>query len=168
MNAIATNEPQGYFSMNVPEEVSAILDGIRYAHPEVKEATLISALKRWPEVLDIHISLYKFYFRSGRYDEAEWAAWKALSIAASQAGITHNYRRLHALSTDWTTANEPARLFLFTLKALGVIRLRRQKLADAYRVLAKLMELDPNDEIGGGSYFQIAENLISVLTSLDE
>ena len=168
MNVATIYESESYFSSNLPEEVSSILDGIRYAHPEVKEAALISALKRWPEVLDIHISLYKFYFRTSRYAEAEWAAWKALSVAAAQAGLTRNYRRLHAHTTDWSVANEPARLYLFTLKALGVIRLRQQKIADAYRVLAKLMQLDPNDEIGGGSYFQITENLIEVLSSLED
>ncbi|AJQ94896.1 hypothetical protein [Gynuella sunshinyii] len=169
MSSIAAlNIPESYFSRTLPEEVQTVLDGIRYAHPEVKEAALISALKRWPEVLDIHISLYKFYFRCGRYAEAEWGAWKALSMAARQAGISHNYRRLHVHSTDWSTANEPARQFLFSLKALGVIRLRRQKLADAQRVLTKLMELDPNDEVGGGSYFQIAEKLIAVLSEMDD
>jgi Flp pilus assembly protein TadD len=49
-----------------------------------------------------------------------------------------------------------SRVYLFSLKALGVVRLRRGRVADAERVLTKLLELDPQDEIGGRNFLDIA------------
>jgi hypothetical protein len=41
---------------------------------------------------------------------------------------------------------------------LGVIRLRRNRVRLAECVLSKLLELDPQDEIGGSNFLQIARS----------
>lgn len=120
------------------------------------ESELLGVISRCPEALDAHIALYKFYFRRGRYVEAERAVWATLREAARQAGFRWNYRLIEPGSADWEDYRAPARLYLFSLKALGVVRLRRGKTAAARRVLSKLLELDPHDGIGGGAFLAIA------------
>jgi len=95
-------------------------------------------------------------FRIGRYREAEGAVWRALREAARQGGFRHNYRLLGSNSADWLNDQSASRLYLFSLKALGVIRLRRGRIALAKRVLAKVLELDPQDELGAGNFLAIA------------
>ena len=65
-------------------------------------------------------------FRTGRYREAEGAVWQALREAARQVGFRRNYRLLGSDSADWLNDQSVSRLYLFSLKALGVIRLRRK------------------------------------------
>ncbi|WPP47546.1 hypothetical protein [Pseudomonas sp. AN-1] len=150
---------RAFFSDSTPQKLRFLLNhALCAATPDGVEALLLEARRRWPEEPDAHIGLYKFYFVSQRYGEAEAAVWQALREAARGAGIARNYRRQRPASADWTQRQGPLRLYLFSLKALGVIRLRRGRVAQAERVLAKLLELDPFDEIGGGAFLQIARS----------
>lgn len=148
-----------YFSRNIPSALRYLLHAAKCSdNYQTTEKLLRKARHDWPDEADAHLALYKFYFISGHYKEAEAAAWQALDCAAKLGGFFRNYRRLTPASADWSTLEGPCRWYLFTLKALGVIRLRRAKVADARRVLGKLLELDPSDEIGGGAYLRIAKN----------
>ncbi|WP_028240775.1 tetratricopeptide repeat protein [Stutzerimonas azotifigens] len=148
---------RAFFSDRTPTGLRYLLNSARsLEHPAAIEALLLEARRRWSEEPDAHIGLYKFYFLQARYPEAEAAVWEALRRAAGQAGFSRNYRRLHPASADWQVRCGAERLYLFSLKALGVIRLRRGKVDDARRVLEKLLELDPGDEIGGEAFLQIA------------
>jgi tetratricopeptide (TPR) repeat protein len=120
------------------------------------EAALLGAVTEWPRSLDARIALYKFYFRRGRYVDAERAVWATLREAARQSGFRWNYRLLRPDTADWEDHAGPARLYLFSLKALGVVRLRRGKIEAARRVLEKLLELDPHDGVGGEAFLSIA------------
>lgn len=153
------DDGRSYFSANPPEALRYLLNSaLTNPEPEKTEALLLQARKKWPDEADAHIALYKFYFVSARYLEAEATAWGALKKAAQLAGFSHQYRTLTAMSADWLQRNGPERLYLFSMKALGVIRLRRGKVSAARRVLEKLLELDPTDEIGGGAFLQIARS----------
>ena len=150
---------RSFFSDTTPPALRHILNAAVCAEdPRIVEALLLRARREWPEEPDVHISLYKFYFVANRYERAESAVWTALKMAAAEMGIDRNYRRLSPQSADWSLCNGPERLYLFSLKALGVIRLRRGRVAQARAVLQKLLELDPHDEIGGGSYLYIAQS----------
>lgn len=150
---------RAFFSGDTPAALRYLLNNALCADdPQTIEALLLEARARWPEQPDAHIGLYKFYFVSRRYREAEAAVWLALRAAAQHGGFDRNYRRLHARSADWSRQQGPERLFLFSLKALGVIRLRREKVVQARCVLEKLHGLDPCDEIGGAAFLQIARS----------
>lgn len=153
------NSGRAFFSDKTPSELRYLMDSALCAgEPQATEALLLQARRRWPTEPDAHIGLYKFYFVGKRYAEAEAAAWAALRAAAGSAGFDRNYRRLHAGSADWSRRQGAERLYLFSLKALGVIRLRRAKVAAARCVLEKLLELDPADEIGGAAFLHIARS----------
>ncbi|TWH77446.1 hypothetical protein LX59_00363 [Azomonas agilis] len=152
---------RAFFSASTPPDLRRILQDALEAttsSPERTEALLLKARRQWPEEPDAHISLYKFYFVARRYHQAEAAVWAALRMAAQDLGITRNYRRLTPHSAQWSQRQGSERLYLFSLKALGVIRLRRDRVVQAQAVLAKLLELDPLDEIGGGTFLQIAQS----------
>ncbi len=146
-----------FFSSHAPQPLRYLLHSATLSENATQtETLLLEARSRWPFESDAHIALYKFYFVTGRYIEAERTVWRSLCAAATCAKITRNYRRLSAHSADWKTREGPTRWYLFNLKALGVVRLRRERAYEAQRVLQKLLELDPNDEIGGGAFLQIA------------
>ena len=152
---------QRYFSDNLPDELGLFLyQASLQQEPEHKERLLLAALARWPNALDAHIALYKLYFRTARYREAESQVWRTLTEAARQGGFNRNYRRLQVDSAPWLEDQRIARLYLFSLKALGVIRLRRGRVHLAHRVLSKLLELDPSDEIGGSNFLAIARRFL--------
>ena len=150
---------RAFFSDGTPQKLRDLLNlALCAATPDGVESLLLEARRRWPQEPDAHIGLYKFYFVTRRYAEAEAAVWLALREAAQAAGFDRNYRRLHAASADWAQRRGAVRLYLFSLKALGVIRLRRGRVAQAQSVLEKLLELDPVDEIGGGAFLHIARS----------
>lgn len=154
---LAFRNERAYFSPTTPAQLQLLLDDALTAGNLTKrEATLLRARERWPDEPDTHISLYKFYFIAAEYAKAEAAVWGALRQAAELAGFTKNYRRLTVDSADWSKRSGAERLYLFSLKALGVCRLRRGRVLAAYSVLKKLCELDASDEIGGHAYFDIA------------
>lgn len=146
-----------FFSAELPPALRYLLHGAtRAENAAATEKLLLEARARWTAIPDGHIALYKFYFVSARYAEAERAVWQALRTAARCGGFDRNYRRLRGDSANWQLRSGAARWYLFNLKALGVVRLRRNRVPAAQRVLAKLLELDPGDEIGGGAFLQIA------------
>ena len=146
-----------FFSAGAPQPLRFLLHSATLAENAMQtETLLLEARSRWPREPDAHIALYKFYFVTTRYVDAERAVWRSLREAGDRAGVTRNYRRVTTSSADWRNREGPARWYLFNLKALGVVRLRRQRADEAQRVLEKLLELDPNDEIGGGAFLQIA------------
>ena len=91
---------------------------------------------------------YKYLFHHRRLAEAEAVAREGLAAAAAQAGFPTDWRRLTAVSAAWTTAGGPERFYLFSLKALAFIRLRRGDAEESRILLDKLSELDPGDQVG--------------------
>ncbi|WP_317929956.1 hypothetical protein [Halioxenophilus sp. WMMB6] len=161
---------RNYFSRKIPAELALELNRLleldfakNDGRSEVRgnqylESRLLAIRDQWPGCVDPYIALFKFYFRVARYVEAERIVWSAMRMIAERNGFSHNYRRLKSCTIDWLSHDSDQRHFLFCLKALGVIRLRRGKVFLAKTVLSKLAELDPHDEIGGGNYLYIAES----------
>jgi hypothetical protein len=120
------------------------------------EARLVEIKTDWPDYVDPYFALFKFYFRAAKYRQAEITVWQAAKMLSQRKGFPLNYRLLNPGTVDWLKNDSDQRHFLFCLKALGVIRLRRGKVFLAKKVLTKLSELDPCDEIGGGNFLDIA------------
>ncbi len=155
---IEISEPRAFFSQTTPNALRQILNtAIATKDLQHKEQLLEKARSQWPDEPDIHIALYKFLFVSAQYNKAEASVWRALVLAAQKVGFNRNYKRLTAQSADWDNHTGYERLYLFSLKALGVCRLRRGRVLAARSVLSKLHQLDPHDCIGGLAYLHIAE-----------
>lgn len=137
---------------DVPEHVDQKLQAAVAAreNPETCEALLWEAHKLGPRVLPVFYALYKFYFNRKRLADAERAALIGMDAAAHEMGVSADWRTLTpASAADWTVAGA-TRFYLFTMKALAFINLRRDRADIANELLAKLAELDPADHVGYG------------------
>ena len=119
-----------------------------YADGALVETLLLEARTLDASCLPVYFALYKFYFYKSRLADAERIALTALDTAASQADIPADWRQLTPQSADWTDTRGPQHFYLFSLKALAFIRLRRARADEARALLTKLAELDPRDTVG--------------------
>ena len=119
------------------------------ANPERALALLWTAQVCAPECPSLYYLLYKFYARHADFDQAEEAALKGLEVAAEQAHLPDDWRIVTPAMGDFTSPG-PARFWVFTLKALAFIRLRKQDRLSAQAYLAKVQELDPQGGSGAG------------------
>jgi hypothetical protein len=92
-------------------------------------------------------------------EDAERVARLALEMCAQVGGFAANWTDLTASSADWTKFSGAERVYLYTLKALVFIRLRRGDLAEAQLLLDKLRELDPQDLVGSSVLASVAAGL---------
>ncbi|MGK7935155.1 MAG: hypothetical protein AB4206_05035 [Xenococcaceae cyanobacterium] len=146
------------FDINLPDDLNALLQKAAksYDNPAQAEALLKQAYELDNQQLSIYLALYKFYAYQNRMGEAEQAVYQGLELAASQGNFSKNWQDLNSQSTDWSKPSGAKRFYLYSLKALAFIYLRQDKRDDALKVLAKLQELDPNDEVGGSVVANLA------------
>jgi tetratricopeptide (TPR) repeat protein len=152
-------EPQrAFYAGDVPARASRLLqEAISvYADTARAENLLKQAQREAPEALSVYFSLYKFYFYKGDLERAEQSARQALETAARQGGFSDDYPSLMANTVDWTRHDGPGHFYLFSLKALAFIRLRRGDKPGCEQILQKLAELDSADTVGASVIGSIA------------
>jgi hypothetical protein len=156
MDVLSSSRP--LFGGETPVEVSALLVRAMesYADTQLAETLLWQAHRKSPEALPVYFSLYKFYFYKADLENAELAARMALQAAAKACGFDANWQSLQPDSTGWSDCANPAHFYLFTLKALAFIRLRRGDQIESAAVLDKMTELDPADSMGASVIRSIA------------
>lgn len=142
--------PRVLFGGEAPAEVAALLEQAMQAYADGARAEdlLWQAHRRAPDALPVYFSLYKYYFYRDNLKQAELAARMALLAAARRGDFDADWQRLAADTADWSDHAAPAHFYLFSLKALAFIRLRRGDIVEARELLAKLAELDPQDRVG--------------------
>jgi tetratricopeptide (TPR) repeat protein len=151
------------FARNIKPEVNNALQNAVACADDFDRAReyLYQARDIDPDQLEVYVALYKFCFYSGHFDEAESIALQALARAADNGGFERDWMLLNETSTDWNGIESPARLYLYSLKALGFIRLRKGDSVGAAEVLAILARLDPEDQVGGS----VIQDLLAAMNS---
>lgn len=146
------------YAGTVSPKISGLLDEAMTAYADTAraEALLKQAQREAPDALPVYFSLYKFYFYKGRLAEAESSARLALATAARQGGFSGDFRELSADTVDWSRHDGPQHFYLFSLKALAFIRLRRGDKPGCDRILEKLAEIDHGDSVGASVIGSIA------------
>lgn len=160
LNAAGTPTSLPFSAETAPRVTALLAEAAAAQGEDARTETLLKAA--WhadPHCLAVYFALYKFYFYRGRLLEAERAALDGLTVAAAQGGFGDNWEQLHAGSVDWTQASGPARFYLFSLKALAFIRLRRGRISEARAILVRLAELDPADQVGGSVIRSLAAKI---------
>lgn len=120
------------------------------------EQALLNTLENQPEHLESYVDLCKLYFYSKRLQEAEKVARAGLIEAASQGGFEADWRLLQPNGSDWQKSGTPHRVYLYMLKALSFIRMRRMDVEGGEAILAHLGRLDPEDLVGGSVVADLA------------
>lgn len=161
MESVAYFDDSVVFGRSIP---AATHNRLRYAvaarHRDNSEAenVLWEARAEDPTCLPVYFALYKFYANSKKLDRAERAARLALAESARQAEAPADWEKLetdrHPLYTS-----EAGLFYLFSLKALGFIKLRRQHFEEAGSILRHLARLDPEDRSGGSVVRGLAESV---------
>lgn len=147
MNLLTGVESTELFGGAVSPAVQHLIDVARNAPPAQVEAALWTAVATAPEQLAVYYLLYKLHAGRGELDLALKAACKGLTVAAQAAGLAPDWRRVEPGDSDFSQPG-PARFWLFTLKALAFISLRRGERDAAAALVAKLRQLDPHDHVG--------------------
>jgi len=149
------------FATDMPSQVNAILQQAVAAYDDTKRAEnlLWQAQQLDPEQLAVYVALYKFYFYKNYLEDAERVVHMALRQSAVQGGFSADWQQLSSTSSDWSVGDGPQRYYLYSLKALGFIRLRLNDGANGRAVLRKLSQLDPQDQVGGSVLLDLAAAL---------
>lgn len=147
------------FGRNIPLEINACLQEAVACADDFERARKLfySALDMQPDQLEVYIALYKFCFYKGHLNEAEQVVYDALKQSAKRGGFCDDYHQLDINSTDWSLHEGAARIYLYSLKALAFICLRKGDTEKAMQVLKKLQELDEYDKVGSSVIRDLAE-----------
>lgn len=121
------------------------------------EALLNKAARYAPEALAVDVARYKFYFYRGELDDAERIVRVTLAKAAAQGGFDADWRAHKEALAGREEPESPARYFLYGLKALAFIRLRRDAREEALALLQALALLDPTDLVGASVIADLAD-----------
>lgn len=147
MNLLTGVESTELFGGSVTPAVQHLIDVARNAPPAQVEAALWTAVATAPDQLPVYYLLYKMHAGRGQMDLALSAATKGLAAAAQAAGLPLDWRLVQPDATDFSVPGA-ARFWLFTLKALAFISLRRDDRDTAAALVAQLKLLDPEDHLG--------------------
>jgi hypothetical protein len=147
VNLLTGVESTELFGGSVTPAVQHLIDVARNAPPAQVEAALWTAVATAPDQLPVYYLLYKMHAGRGQMDLALSAATKGLAAAAQAAGLPLDWRLVQPDATDFSVPGA-ARFWLFTLKALAFISLRRDDRDTAAALVAQLKLLDPEDHLG--------------------
>jgi hypothetical protein len=149
MTELATGSNE-FFGGDVPADIRAQIEAARYL-PRVQMGERLWAIQeRSPTCLPIYYLLYKHHATWRELHEAERAAVLGLRAAGELSGLPGDAE--HALRATLPTVDfertEPARFWLFTLKALAYIRLRSGRVEQARQLVDCIDRCDPGHSLG--------------------
>jgi hypothetical protein len=162
------DEPVLFGTSVLPATNSRLQYAVAARHRDNSEAenVLWEARAEDPTCLPVYFALYKFYANSKMLDRAERAARLALAESSRQAGFSADWEKLDP-AHDKLYASEAGLFYLFSLKALSFIKLRRQHWDEAGAILSHLARLDPEDRCGGSVVRGLAESVGVTLAELE-
>lgn len=149
------------FSSQLGVDVRLLLEEARRtcADREKTIALLEKAMALAPDQLEVYYRHYKYLFYNKKLTQAEAVARKGLAVASQQAKIPEDCLLQTPTTADWQDSQGPVRFYLFTMKALAFILLRQERLEESEQILVKLVELDPEDQVGSSVIRQLAASL---------
>jgi len=137
------------FGLPAEAEQEIRLAGAAYHAETEAERHVLRAFDLAPGHPATHIALYRFYFYRNRLPEALAVGLRCLAHAALINGLPHDWRTVAPGQADFGNYSALPRFYLFTLKGCAYLSLRLGNLEQGGAMLAKLMELDATDKVGG-------------------
>ncbi len=146
------------FARGIGAETNACLQEAA-ASPQAQraEALLNKAARLSPALLAVDVARYKFYFYRGQLEQAEQVVRDSLLKAAEQGGFAPDWRGARLPMQGRWESESAARYYLYGLKALAFIRLRRGDREQAAAILRSLGSLDPEDLVGGSVIHELLD-----------
>jgi len=161
LRSVSVMDERVLFARDMSPEVNACMqaavahaDDFDRAYALMRQANALD-----PNELQVYIAMYKFLFYRGRLAQAEDVAREALRHAAEQGGFSVAWELLTPVSANWDDAQGPGRIYLYSMKALAFILLRKGETQNGRAILNKLTELDPMDQVGWSVIMQLAMSI---------
>ena len=138
------DEPE---TTGVPELIQEAAE--KYASGDA-ELPLLQAYFKAPQSLNVLVALNRFYYYQHRLNDALEATQKALAVIRALIDFPEDWRevQLSHLQAAPVERLTQVRLYLFTLKAIGFIKMRLGELNESQAIFEKLVSLDSKDRIG--------------------
>lgn len=147
-----------YFEKEDSQDVQDLIQyaSERYASGEA-ELPLLQAFLRAPESLNVLVSLNRFYYYQHRLEEALLISERALGLIRPGIDFPEDWRELglQHISDAPKDLLTRIRLYLFTLKSIGFLNMRLEKLELARAIFEKLVSLDEKDRIGAQGLLEL-------------
>jgi tetratricopeptide (TPR) repeat protein len=121
------------------------------------EFPLLRAYFLAPESLNVLVALNRFYYYQHRLEDALAATSKALTVIRPLIAFPENWRDLQIAHITDTPAKllTQVRLYLFTLKAIGFLNMRLERLDVSQAIFEKLVSLDSQNRIGAEGLLEL-------------
>ncbi len=152
-----------YFQHEDPQEVQQLIRqaGEAYAGGDA-ELPLLQAYLRTPESLNVLVALNRFYYYQHRLSEALLISEKALQIISARLSFPHDWQSLQLQHISNAPKEQLSwiRLYLFTLKSIGFLKMRLHDLDSSKVIFEKLVLLDREDRIGASPLLALVSSKI--------
>jgi tetratricopeptide (TPR) repeat protein len=157
-----------YFEQEDPAEVQALIKVAAelYGNGD-SELPLLQAYMRAPESLNVLVALNRFYYYQHRLEEALLISEKALHLILAGIDFPEDWQQLQMshISAAPKQKMTRIRLYLFTLKSIGFLNMRLERLELSRGIFEKLVALDDRDRIGAKGLLELVERRLEAVTT---
>jgi hypothetical protein len=151
-----------YFDEPMADQVQVLLNKAAevYADGDA-ERHLLRAYFLAPQNLSVLVALYRFYYYQHRLSEALVVAMHALDASGGRLGLPDEWQRLDDMCIGFAASQSMGllRFYLLALKGAGYLNLRAGDLETGRCMLAKILEVDPKDQMGAGALLGVVEQM---------
>lgn len=155
-----------YFEQQDSPEVQALIQfaGEHYGDGEA-EMPLLKAYLRAPTSLNVLVALNRFYYYQHRLEEALLISEKALDLIRAGIDFPDDWRQIDFGLISATPKHNMTRirLYLFTLKSIGFLNMRLERLGLSQAIFQKLVALDQKDRIGALGLLELVEKRLEAI-----
>ncbi|MGR9052174.1 MAG: hypothetical protein ACU84J_05955 [Gammaproteobacteria bacterium] len=152
-----------YYLQEDSEEVQSLIQkaGNAYENGEA-ELPLLQAFLRAPDSMNVLVALNRFYYYQHRLTEALLISERALRIVTAKLRFPDDWQTLQLSHISEAPKEQLSwiRMYLFTLKSIGFLKMRLYALAESKAIFEKLVALDREDRIGAKGLLELVERKI--------
>ncbi|PPD29980.1 MAG: hypothetical protein CTY19_16565 [Methylomonas sp.] len=157
-----------YFEQEDSAEVQALIKVAAELYGNGNpELPLLQAYLRAPESLNVLVALNRFYYYQHRLEEALLISEKALDLILAGIDFPEDWQQLQMshISAAPKQNMTRIRLYLFTLKSIGFLNMRLERLELSRSIFEKLVALDDRDRIGAKGLLELVERRLEAVTT---
>jgi hypothetical protein len=152
-----------YYLQEDSVEVQQLIQkaGETYENGEA-ELPLLQAFLRSPESLNVLVALNRFYYYQHRLSDALLISERALGIISARLEFPDDWQTLQLQHISDAPKEQLSwiRLYLFTLKSIGFLKMRLYEMEPSKAIFEKLVALDSEDRIGAQALLELVNRKI--------
>lgn len=162
MDLLEFEDADLYFDEPMSDTVRMLLQEAADAYADGEsEQHLLRAYFLAPHNLTVLVALYRFYYYQHRLGDALVVANRALEASGNRLSLPEDWRHLDELCIGFAATQSMGllRFYLLALKGAGYLNLRGGDIKAGRRMLVKVLEVDPKDQLGAGALLAVIEQM---------